>query len=64
MIIGLAPMAGFTDYYYRELCRKRGAQLTYTEMVSAEALVRGNAKSKELLKAKRSEVTQLFGCNP
>ncbi len=64
MIAGLAPMAGYTDYAYRESCRNRGAQLTYTEMVSAEALVRGNPRTKKLLKAEKGEVTQLFGANP
>lgn len=61
MIIGLAPMAGVTDYWFRELCRKRGAKLTFTEMVSAEAISRGNIGFPQ---AKNSEVIQLFGSNP
>ena len=38
----LAPMAGVTDEVFRELCIEAGAQLTYTEMVSAKALSYGS----------------------
>ena len=31
----LAPMAGVSDEAFRTLCREQGADLTYTEMVSA-----------------------------
>ena len=34
----LAPMAGATDYAFREVCKKCGAELTVSEMVSAKAL--------------------------
>ena len=34
----LAPMAGFTDYAFRKICRERGAEYTVSEMVSAKAL--------------------------
>lgn len=34
----LAPMAGVGDEVFRQLCIEQGAQLTYTEMVSAKAL--------------------------
>ena len=34
----LAPMAGFTDYSFRTICRERGAEYTVSEMVSAKAL--------------------------
>lgn len=34
----LAPMAGATDYAFREVCRAQGAELTVSEMVSAKAL--------------------------
>lgn len=64
MIIGLAPMAGYTDYLFRKMCCERGAQLTYTEMISAEALIRGNERTKKMLYSDKNEVTQLFGANP
>ena len=34
----LAPMAGFTDYSFRAICREHGAEYTVSEMVSAKAL--------------------------
>ena len=34
----LAPMAGFTAYSFRMICRERGAEYTVSEMVSAKAL--------------------------
>lgn len=57
-------MAGYTDYAYRLLCRRCGAQLAYTEMISAEAMVRGNEKTRELLKTGPGDsplAVQLFG---
>ncbi|MFR3452555.1 MAG: tRNA-dihydrouridine synthase [Collinsella sp.] len=30
----MAPMAGVTDAAYRIMCRRRGAEMAYTEMVS------------------------------
>ena len=38
----LAPMAGVGDVVFRHLCRELGAQLTFTEMVSAMALSYAN----------------------
>ena len=35
----LGPMAGVTDFAFRQVCREQGAALTTTEMVSAKALV-------------------------
>ena len=34
----LAPMAGFTDYSFRAICRDHGVEYTVSEMVSAKAL--------------------------
>ncbi|MDR2663007.1 MAG: tRNA-dihydrouridine synthase [Treponema sp.] len=36
----LAPAAGYTDRAFRSLCAEAGADLTFTELVSAEALTR------------------------
>ncbi len=36
--IMLAPMAGFTDYSFRTICREHGVEYTVSEMVSAKAL--------------------------
>ena len=63
----LAPMAGVTDFAFRELCRKCGAALTTTEMVSAKALTYGDLKSRELLYLPEGETpaaVQIFGHEP
>lgn len=59
----LAPMAGYTDIPFRSLCIKHGADLTYTEMVSAEGLMRDSDKTEELMERADGEqnyVIQLF----
>lgn len=38
----LAPLAGVSDSPFRRLAREQGASAVYTEMVSADGLVRGN----------------------
>lgn len=45
----LAPMAGYTDVAFREQCKKFGAGLTTTEMVSAKGLIYDSEKTKNLL---------------
>ena len=37
--IALGPMAGVTDWAFRNICEELGAALTITEMVSSRALV-------------------------
>jgi len=66
-ILALAPMAGLTDSAFRQLCRKMGADLVYTEMISADALFYKSKKTLELIKFDKSEkpiVGQLFGKRP
>lgn len=63
----LAPMAGVSDEVFRQLCREQGAQLTYTEMVSAKALSYANEKTVHLLELAPGEdivSVQLFGHEP
>ncbi|WP_053228422.1 tRNA dihydrouridine synthase DusB [Spirochaeta cellobiosiphila] len=60
----LAPTAGYSDGPFRSICRTWGADLCYTEMVSTEALWRGNSKTHNLLKREDNEpeyAIQLFG---
>ena len=45
----LAPMAGVTDAAFRLLCRKHGAALCTTEMISSKALMYQDAKTRTLL---------------
>lgn len=63
----MAPMAGVTDSPFRILCRSFGAALAYTEMISAEGLVRQNTNSLRLLYFKEAERpigVQLYGSDP
>ena len=66
-ILALAPMAGITDSAFRQLCRRYGADVVYTEMVSADGLHFDSKKTLELLKFSKKEkpiVIQLFGKDP
>lgn len=38
--IGLAPMADYTDYPFREICRRFGTDFTFTEMISVDSIIR------------------------
>ncbi|MFW5996171.1 MAG: tRNA dihydrouridine synthase DusB [Halanaerobiaceae bacterium] len=62
----VAPMAGVTDYPFRQLLYKFGCKLLFTEMVSARGLVYGNGKTEELLTYSGEGYVgvQLFGYDP
>lgn len=63
----LAPMAGVTDIAFRTLCREQGADLAFTEMVSAKGLSYANEKTRHLLALAEGEdqvAVQLFGHEP
>jgi len=45
----LAPLAGFTDAPFRRLCHEGGADLVYTEMVSAAGLAHGSSPTRHLM---------------
>lgn len=72
----LAPMAGFTDYSFRKICRARGAEYTVSEMVSAKALCYEQMSKKNSLSASKTAplaavrkeenpmAIQLFGAEP
>ena len=60
----LAPVAGYSDSAFRSVCIENGACFTYTEMVSAEALVRKNIKTETLMARAFNEKVysvQIFG---
>lgn len=60
----LAPMAGITDLPFRIICKRCGADVVYTEMISAKALYYKNEKSIKMLRTTDEEcpcVVQLFG---
>ncbi|MBI9098543.1 MAG: tRNA dihydrouridine synthase DusB [Spirochaetaceae bacterium] len=57
--IFLAPLAGFTDRAFRRVCKEKGASFTYTEMISSEAVYRGNDKTLTL--AERASNEDIYG---
>jgi len=63
----LGPMAGVTDLPFRLLCKEQGADLIYTEMVSAKGIQYNNKNTEELLLVKEEErhvSLHLFGSDP
>ena len=67
MRLSLAPLAGFTDAPFRRMCFEGGADLCYTEMVSAAGLAHGSSPTLHLLETMPGEgkvAVQLFGAKP
>lgn len=63
----LAPMAGVTDLPFRLLCKEQGANLVYTEMISAKGIYYGNKNTEklwEIAEEERPAALQLFGSDP
>lgn len=53
----LAPMAGYTDAAFRLLCRELGADVTMSELVSADAIAFAKFKTqKEKIKTREGEL--------
>jgi nifR3 family TIM-barrel protein len=73
-VLALAPMAGFTDISFREICSDFGADVVYSEMASAAALYyakdisAGNPTLQLLEKGngdrRAKYVVQIFGSEP
>lgn len=62
----LAPMEGVTDISFRLICKRLGADLTFTEFVNAEGLTRKNDKTKKkmfFLEEERPFGIQIYGGN-
>jgi len=66
--LSLAPMAGITDLPFRLICKELGADIVYSEMISATGLFyKKNRKSITLAQSIQKEAlfaVQLFGNNP
>lgn len=62
----LAPMAGVTDHAFRSICAELGAELMYTEMLSAKAIHFEDKKTAALGELFENEPTsvQIFGSEP
>jgi len=60
-------MAGYTDCVTRSIALNAGASLAYTEMISAEALIRDSARTISMMRRAAGEkilAVQLFGASP
>lgn len=65
--IFLGPMAGVSDLPFRLLCKEKGADFVYTEMVSAKGIQYKNKNTENLLciaEEERPAALQLFGSDP
>ena len=64
--IALGPMAGVTDWAFRNICSELGAEVTITEMVSSRALCYKDKKSAALLRKTDTGIcgAQIFGNHP
>jgi len=63
----LAPMAGVTDLAFRLICKEKGCDLLYTEMINAKALCYDDEKTKKMLNIRDEEhpiSVQIFGSDP
>lgn len=63
----LAPLAGYTNYPFRRICKRYGAGLCYTEMVSGKGLKYGSENTEDLLYTDEQEgicAAQIFGSDP
>ena len=63
----LAPMAGYTDWAFRSICAEYGADFSFTELASAEALTRGGRATFDIVRRGKGEMryaVQLFGHDP
>lgn len=60
----LAPMEDVTDHSFRLICKEQGADMTYTEFVSADALIRNIAATTRKLHIspeERPTAIQIYG---
>jgi len=66
-IVLSAPMAGYTNDIYRRFARRFGADLVFTEMISADGLVYSTERTLELMKFSDEEKPigiQFFTADP
>ena len=65
--LALGPMAGVTDMPFRMICKEFGADLLYTEMISAKGIYYKNKNTEPLWQIDDTEhpvALQLFGSEP
>jgi len=65
--VALSPMAAISDSPYRKICRRYGSMFSFSEFISADALVHGNKTTRDMLRyevEERPVIIQIFGKNP
>jgi tRNA-dihydrouridine synthase B len=55
-LVALAPLAGYTDLPFRHVVKKFGVDLTFSEMISANALIHHSRKSLKMIEKSPLEV--------
>ncbi len=60
----LAPLSGISNYQLRKLVIRHGCDLVFTEMVSADGLIRKRDRLIRIEKDEHPIIVQLFGSNP
>lgn len=63
----LSPMAGVTDLPFRLICKEKGCEMLYTEMINAKALCYDDENTKKMLRIEKEEhpiAVQIFGSEP
>ena len=63
----LAPMAGVTDHAFRVMCKRRGAEMMVSEMISAKGMHYRDEKTAALAAVTPEEqpmALQIFGSEP
>jgi len=66
-IIALAPLAGYTDLPFRSVVKKFGVDVTFSEMISANALIYDSKKTYKMLEKSPLEtpyIVQIAASNP
>ncbi len=63
----LAPMEDVTDVVFRRLCRSRGAEISMTEFVNVEGLLRGCKNARRKIRLEEDDTLtaiQIYGADP
>ncbi len=66
-LVVLAPLAGYTDLPFRTLAKEFGADLTYSEMISANALKFHSSRTRKMIEKSPLEspyIVQIAGSDP
>lgn len=65
-LVALAPLAGYTDLPFRKIAKKFGADITFSEMISANALAYDSSKTMHMIQKAENETpyfVQIAGSN-